>query len=408
MTDVVAAVQDAWTELRIHRGRVLMSLIGVMLAITALTASVAIGELARSTILVSLEAQSGRAATITAYVSPAASSVEQPTSSDQEATLDAMEATVERYAIDYASPVASGDLPLVAQSGMRSVSIMAVAPDFAVMHHLETTEGRFLTESDRARLAPAVVVNRGVLDALGGGALAQHRTVEVGGTTAVIVGVVDRGQNDSWPQAWMLPRDLVRVADAAQGAVYMNPFQLELWVPEEAAVDGVRMVGHDLRTALPGSTVDVQRSDWQAWDSGFDPLLPLQLTLIGTATVILLLGALGLVTVAVVSIRQRVREFGIRRAFGASRGRVFVAVMLESVVGTVVAGAVGIAICIFAYRLPVVEDLLTQGLAGATLPGFPMGAAVVGLVVSAAVGAIAGSIPATIAVRSKVIEAIRF
>ena len=137
-------------------------------------------------------------------------------------------------------------------------------------------------------------------------------------------------------------------------------------------------------------------------------MLPLQLTLIGTAGVILLLGALGLITVAVVSIRQRVREFGIRRAFGASRGRIFVAVMLESVVGTVVAGAIGIAICIVAYRLPAVQELLTQGLAGVALPGFPMAAAIVGLVVSAAVGAIAGSIPATIAVRSKVIEAIRF
>ena len=103
-----------------------------------------------------------------------------------------------------------------------------------------------------------------------------------------------------------------------------------------------------------------------------------------------------------------VRELGIRRAFGASRSRIFVAVMLESVVGTVVAGTIGIGLCIFAYRLPIVQETLTQGIGGVVLPGFPMGAAVTGLLVSAAVGALAGSIPATIAVRSKVIEAIRF
>ena len=71
-------------------------------------------------------------------------------------------------------------------------------------------------------------------------------------------------------------------------------------------------------------------------------------------------------------------------------------------------GAIGIALCIFAYRLPIVQETLTQGIGGVVLPGFPMGAAVTGLLVSAAVGALAGSIPATIAVRSKVIEAIRF
>lgn len=404
MTDVVAAIQDAWTELRIHRGRVLMSLIGVMLAIAALTASVAIGELARSTLLTTFESQSGRAATIAVWVSPA--SAEQPTAADSTATLDAWDAAVERYAIDYTSAQSNAQLALGGAGGI-GVSVTGAEPDFAVMRHLTTDEGRFLNDSDRVRLAPAVVVNRGLLDTLGGGGIAANRTVELGGTTMVVVGVVDRGPSDDWAQAWMLPRDLIRVADSVGPTAYLNGFQFEAWVPEEMAVDGERMLEQDLRSALPGASVDANRSDWESW-GGPDPLLPLQLTLVGTAVVILLLGALGLVTVAVVSIRQRVREFGIRRAFGASRSRIFVAVMLESVVGTVVAGAIGIALCIFAYRLPAVQEILTQGAGGVALPGFPMAAAVTGLLVAAGVGAIAGSIPATIAVRSKVIEAIRF
>lgn len=405
MTDVVAAIQDAWTELRIHRGRVLMSLIGVTVAIAALTASVAIGELARSTLLTSFESQSGRATTLAAWVSPTTAA--EPSAADHLATLDAMDAAAQRYAIEYSTARSQAQLALGGAGGGVGVSIEAVEPDFAVMRHLATAEGRFLNDSDRVRLAPAVVVNRGLLDALGGGGMAAHRAIELGGTTMVVVGVVDRGPSDDWAQAWMLPRDLVRVADAVGPAAYLNAFQLEAWVPEELALEGERRLELDLRGALPGASVDVSRTDWQSWE-GPDPLLPLQLTLVGTAAVILLLGALGLVTVAVVSIRQRVRELGIRRAFGASRGRIFVAVMLESVVGTVVAGAIGIGACILVYRLPAVQELLTQGAGGVALPGFPMAAAVTGLVVAAAVGAAAGSVPATIAVRSKVIEAIRF
>lgn len=403
MTDVVAAIQDAWTELRIHRGRVLMSLIGVTVAIAALTASVAVGELARSTLLVSMEANGGRPATVTLWINPATD--RPPSAGDQLAAIDAVDAAVDRYSVEYASVQTGGYVPLGAQG--EGLDIRGVDPDFAVMRHLGVAEGRFLVESDRARLAPAIVVNRGMLDALGGGDMALHRTVEVGGLTAVVVGVVDRGLGDQWPQAWMLPRDVIRVADASGQSGGMSSLSVEVWLPEELVEDGTRMLSQDLRSALPGSSVDGSRSDWQAFE-GYDPLLPLQLTLVGTAVVILLLGALGLITVAVVSIRQRVREFGIRRAFGASRSRIFVAVMLESVVGTVVAGAIGIALCIFAYRLPIVQETLTQGIGGVVLPGFPMGAAITGLVVSAAVGALAGSIPATIAVRSKVIEAIRF
>jgi putative ABC transport system permease protein len=406
VTDVAAAIQDAWTELRIHRGRVLMSLIGVMLAIAALTASVAIGELARSTLLSTFESQSGRAATVSIWVNPAAAG--EPTPADHAEALDAIEAAVDRYAVDYASARSTAQLTLGGAGAGMGVQVEAVEPDFAAMRHLATDEGRFLADSDRMRLAPAVVVNRGLLDLLGGGGLAAHRTIELGGTAMVVVGVVDRGPSDDWAQAWMLPRDVLRVAEAVGPTAYLNPFQLEVWVPEELAAEGERRLEQDLRAALPGASVEGDRSDWQAWDTGYDPLLPLQLTLVGTAVVILVLGALGLITVAVVSIRQRVRELGIRRAFGASRARIFVAVMLESVVGTVVAGAIGIALCIFAYRLPAVQELLTQGTGGAALPGFPMAAAVTGLVVAAAVGALAGSIPATIAVRSKVIEAIRF
>lgn len=406
MTDVAAAIQDAWTELRIHRGRVLMSLIGVCLAIAALTASVALGELARSSLVTTFESQSGRAATIGVYIGPGGTG--EPGAAEHAATLDAIDGAVERYAIDYATARSNAQLPLGGRGGGIGVSVEAVDPDYATMRHLSTAEGRFLQDGDRMRLAPAVVVNRGLLESLGGGGLADHRTVELGGTTAVVVGVVDRGLADDWAQAWMLPRDVLRIADAVGPTAYLNPFQLEAWVPEEMAELGEQRLAQDLRAALPDSSIDANRSDWRSWPGSVDPLLPLQLTLVGTAAVILVLGALGLITVAVVSIRQRVRELGIRRAFGASRARIFVAVMLESVVGTVVAGAVGIALCIFAYRLPVVQELLTQGTGGAALPGFPMAAALVGLVVAAAVGAIAGSIPATIAVRSKVIEAIRF
>lgn len=55
---------------------------------------------------------------------------------------------------------------------------------------------------------------------------------------------------------------------------------------------------------------------------------------------LLLLGALGLVNIAMVTVMQRIREISIRRSFEATAGRVFFAVTLESVVATIAAGIV--------------------------------------------------------------------
>ena len=168
------------------------------------------------------------------------------------------------------------------------------------------------------------------------------------------------------------------------------------------------MVTRDLQGAFPDAQVDAYRQDYAAYfDEMGDPTEVLRLVLLGISGVVLLLGALSLVNIAVITVRHRVRELGIRRAFGASLSRVFVGVMLESVVGTVVAGVVGIMLVVLAYRLLLVDQVLPLGLPG-DVPPFPVAAAVVGLVVATAVGALAGIIPAVVAVRSKVIDAIRF
>lgn len=126
----------------------------------------------------------------------------------------------------------------------------------------------------------------------------------------------------------------------------------------------------------------------------------------GIAALILALGALSLINIQLVAMRQRVREIGVRRAFGATSGRVFVSVLLESLVATTVAGIIGIAIVVAVLRSDWVVPAMFQGMQD--VPPFPMRAAVTGLVASVIVGAVAGFIPAMVALRVKVIDAIRF
>ena len=121
--------------------------------------------------------------------------------------------------------------------------------------------------------------------------------------------------------------------------------------------------------------------------------------------IIVFLGALGLLNVAIVTVRQRVREIGIRRAVGASAARVFFAVFMESVVATFAAGVIGVGIAVVVVRLLPLE---TIGIAISETPAFPAGAAIAGVAISSSIGALCGIISAFAAVRIKPINAIRY
>jgi putative ABC transport system permease protein len=180
----------------------------------------------------------------------------------------------------------------------------------------------------------------------------------------------------------------------------------EAWVPIELADQLMALIQRDVSGALGTDwQTDVMRNDYLAY-SDEDPLLFIKLLVTGVAILILLLGALSLVNISLVTVRHRIREIGIRRSFGATAGRVFFAVMMESVVATVVAGIAGVAIAVLIVKNPWVMSFVSQGIDD--VPAFPIEAALIGLASATAVGALAGLLPALVAVRVKVIDAIRY
>lgn len=402
MTAVFAALLEAATQLRVHRVRVLLSLFGVAVAVAALTASVALSDIVRQISTESMEQSSGRPTTLSvnAYF-PDTGSI------DGDKLVDEVEAISDRYQIAYSGPVAYGSGSLDVGRGTIGTQVLGVSKDYQAMHRLTVQDGRWFDASDAQRLALPVVVNPPLLRALGHESVAERPTLRLAdGTTGVVVGVAAMPMYGDQPFMITLYEHLPRVSPDYDAAMY-GPPSIELWIPEEAEESVRQVLTRDLRAAFPGAQVDIYRQDYAAYLDQ-DPTIVLRNILLAISGVVLLLGALSLVNIAVITVRQRVREIGIRRAFGASRNRVFFGVMLESVVGTVVAGAAGIALVVALYRmLPTIGEFFALPLPD-DLPGFPLSAAITGLAVATAVGAIAGLIPAVVAVRSKVIDAIRF
>ncbi|UWF78201.1 MULTISPECIES: ABC transporter permease [Microbacterium] len=404
MTGVLGALADAWAEIRVHKMRVLLSLIGIAVSVAALTAVVAITEYQRQAMLEESDRWGGRAATIA--VVPMGGGEHGP---DLEAFHAHFLTVGERYGFSHVARIAEGmQLPVQSSEGFKLTPVRLIDPGYAVIHRDKLLEGREFRPEDVEAMAPPAIISEPLWERLGSVPLSQHPTLTIGGEgggTYQVVGVRPR-QNpfDEQPSVDLLyDAYRLRVDALPEGTTT----RYDIWVPTPQAGAIGPVLAMDLRAGLPeGTAVEVRRSDWAAQPGMLDSVQMAETIMAGVAALILALGALSLINIQLVAMRQRVREIGVRRAFGATAGRVFTTVFLESLVATTVAGVVGIALVVAVLRSGWVTGMMFPALVD--VPPFPMRAALTGLLAAVVVGALAGLVPALVALRVKVIDAIRF
>lgn len=404
MSGLIGALADAWAEIRVHKLRVLLSLIGIAVSVAALTAVVAFSEFQMQYQSEQSDRWGGRAATISVAVMSEDGS---PVDNDQfDARFDRVS---ERFGFSHTTRIVDGVMFNVQlPDGVSSVNARLVDPAYAQIHREQLLEGRSFRDSDTEALAPPVIITETLWERLGRTPLAQHPLLTFVGDAAgtyQIVGVTPK--QGIWDEEIRV--DVLfdsyrsRVDSLPEGT---QP-RYEVWVGKEQASEIGPVLAMDLRAGLPeGQTVMINRTDWAATPGSEGAMATFELITGGIAVLILALGALSLINIQLVAMRQRVREIGVRRAFGATSGRVFFSVLLESLVATTVAGIIGIAIVVAVLRSEWLIRMMFFGIQD--IPAFPMRAAITGLVASVIVGAIAGFIPALVALRVKVIDAIRF
>jgi putative ABC transport system permease protein len=284
----------------------------------------------------------------------------------------------------------------------NSELLLATTPPFSKTQTLKFASGRFLNDSDKGK-AVAVLGGNAKTD-LFGAEDALGKIISIRGTAFTIIGVLKPadGAASSFSAGPSLENAIYLPIDTATKIIGSAPPIARILVQVDNA-SNVTGVAASMKSKLlkgHGGQEDFTVLTQSDILSTVDSVLSLLTTfIVAIASISLLVGGIGIMNIMLVSVTERTREIGLRKAIGASSSTVLSQFLIEAVVISLVGGGIGIAVAI---GLATVAGKLAK-----ITPVFTPEAIGLAFGVSAAVGIIFGIAPAIKAARKRPIQALK-
>jgi putative ABC transport system permease protein len=270
----------------------------------------------------------------------------------------------------------------------------------------ELVAGRWFTPAELASGAAVVVLDEGMARRIFGHLDPLGARVQVAGRPAQVIGLYVPPENIFAPPGQEIGAIIpFRTADHQYTIDKTNA----LWIVVKPragvtvadAQDAVTVAMRNLRSLRPGepNTFDMITQD-QILDT-FNKLTGVFfLVMIVLSSVALLVGGIGVMAIMMVSVTDRTREIGVRKALGATRRDILVQFLIEAATLTGIGGAIGIGFgLIFGQLVTRAMDIEAE---------VPIWSAALAAAVSIAIGVVFGLLPANRAARLEPVEALRY
>ncbi|MEP6945144.1 MAG: ABC transporter permease [Acidobacteriota bacterium] len=282
-----------------------------------------------------------------------------------------------------------------------------VMPNQLELTNLVLKEGRFISEADNYQRRNVLVVGVNCVEALFPGHEndAIGKVVRMNGTTWEIIGVLEKrkagffGENEEDRKVFMPYRTARKAAPDREEELLIiqaKPGQLNDAVAE---VEGILRQRRDVKYGEPNN-FDVKTAD--NFVAQFDGILGgVGIAAIAISCLGLLVGGIGVMNIMLVSVTERTKEIGIRKAIGATKNAIVLQFLLEAMTLTFLGGVIGTVIAIGISNLIM---LLIPSIPAKV----PLWAVLAGLGTSIGVGLIFGVLPARKASKLDPIECLRY
>ncbi|CAI8163024.1 MAG: putative ABC transporter permease YknZ [Polaribacter sp. SA4-10] len=309
--------------------------------------------------------------------------------------------------IQYKTAKINKNLTIKYENEASNYGVKAVHPDYQFLEKIILYEGRFLNERDLKLKSKVIVIGRLIKKDLFGEKLALGKRVNVNGSSFLIVGIFSDENTDRESEAY-IPLTTNQMMYGSNDFIDQINLGYNPKLSTDAAIAFGKKVERDMRKKLnihpdDQSALSVRN---MAEANKFVGIIMLALYLIiafiGSGT--LIAGIIGISNIMIFVIKERTKEFGIRKALGAKPSSIVGMVVQESVLITTLSGYLGLSLG--TYILSFIGNSLEEKYFikdPSVSPTIVIGATIL-LIIS---GLIAGYIPAKRAASIKPIEALR-
>jgi putative ABC transport system permease protein len=409
MRKLVMVLRVALGALTRHKSRSFLTMLGVVIGVAAVISLVAAGEGAQAQVVSQFESLGSNLLTVSPFTSfnfsrgGLQTSTTELTVADVEA-IEALATSVSLVAPSYSS---NGTMTYEGQT--TRASITGVTAEYAPVNNWQLARGRFITEEDNENLAMVVVLGPSLVEDLFGSDQVNPigETVRINRQNYRVVGVLESKGTDAMQgqdSVAMMPLRTAQIKLGGAGTKSISSINLQVRSAEEmdlaqAQVTAILRARHGLESGADNDFRIQNQADILSSVSETSGTFTTLLASI--AAISLLVGGIGIMNIMLVSVTERTREVGLRKAVGAKRFDILLQFLTEAVVLSGIGGLIGVGFGVAGAQ--VITPLL--GGTEALVTGQSVALA---LAVSLAIGVFFGLYPANRAAALNPIDALRY
>ncbi len=401
------SLKTAWQSIFSNKMRSALTMLGIVIGVLAVVLLVALGQGFQTSMTATFENMGASALYVSSSMDKAVKTLRELTFEDAQALADKTLAP----SIGVVSPTLSKNVSSSYGNNNVTVQCTGVMSEITEIRNYEIEAGRFLSDQDIKSRANVVVLGYQTALDLFGSESSVGKSLRVSGGKYQVIGSFKKMGGFAGDSYILMP--LTTMQSKIVGGNSVQQIAVKAASPDkvDSAIAEITSVLRARHYITSGAADDFQIRDMrEIMESMQQTLATFSIFLSSVGAISLIVGSIGIMNIMLVSVSERTREIGIRKAIGAKRRDILIQFLIEAGALSFTGGLIGLLLAVGVTHL--MGNISMGGSpGGGSSPGFKaeisLATVILALAVSIGTGLISGTFPATRAARLDPIESLR-